>query len=285
MNRPDQVACELSGLSRHEGGGRSQREATSLLDPEQPDLHHIGMKILRRPGWTVAWRLIRNELGLLIAFAVVAGGVLGFLGLADEVIEGETAAFDRAVMLAFRHAGDPAVALGPAWLPTVMRDLTALGGVAVLTLIVLFTFSYLMLMRKRHAAAFLLVAVLGGLALSHVLKFLFDRARPDLVPGAPIELSASFPSGHTMLSAVTYLTLGALLTRVESDRRARSFFVAVAVLLTVLVGCSRVFIGVHWPTDVLAGWCVGAAWAMLCWMVALWLQRRGRIERTREGAP
>ena len=240
------------------------------------------MNILRTPGLATAWRLLKTELGLLIALLVVAGGLLAFLALAGEVMEGETAAFDRAVMLALRRADDPAVALGPAWLPTVMRDLTALGGVAVLSLIVLFTLAYLVLVRKRQAALFVLVAVLGGLALSNSLKVLFGRIRPDLVPGAPIELSASFPSGHTMLSAVTYLTLGALLTRVEADRRVRSFFVAVAVILTLLVGCSRVFIGVHWPTDVLAGWSLGAAWAMLCWVLALWLQHRGRIEQPQD---
>jgi undecaprenyl-diphosphatase len=229
-------------------------------------------------GWIAFWRLSRIEIGLLVALAVIAGGVLGFLRLADTVTAGESAAFDRAVLLAFRSPGDPAVAIGPAWLPTVMRDITALGGVAVLTLIVAFAVLYLLLVRKHGAALFVLVSVLGGLALSQSLKALIGRTRPDLVPGAPLELSASFPSGHSTMSAVTYLTLGALLTRVESDRRARPFFVIVALVLTVLVGTSRVFIGVHWPTDVLAGWCLGAAWATLCWVIALWLQRRGRIE-------
>jgi len=236
------------------------------------------MKLPPALVWATFWRLSKIELGLLFALAVVAGGVLAFLGLANTVIAGESAAFDRAVLLAFRSPGDPAVAIGPPWLPTVMRDITALGGVAVLTLIVAFAVLYLLLVGKRGAALFVLVAVLGGLALSQSLKAMIGRTRPDLVPGAPLELSASFPSGHSMLSAVTYLTLGALLTRVESDRRARPFFVIVALILTVLVGTSRVFIGVHWPTDVLAGWCLGAAWATLCWVIALWLQRRGRIE-------
>lgn len=236
------------------------------------------MNFLRPPDWKTIWRLSKRELGLLAGLAVVAGGLFGFLRLADVVLEGDSAGFDRALLLALRRADDPAVALGPAWLPTVMRDLTALGGVAVLSLITGFAVLYLLLVRKRHAAGFLLAAVLGGLALSQGVKALVDRVRPDLVPGAPVELSASFPSGHSMLSAVTYLTLGALLTRVEADRRARPFFVIVAMILTVLVGCSRVFLGVHWPTDVLAGWSLGAAWAMLCWMAALWLQRRGRIE-------
>ncbi|HJQ58259.1 MAG TPA: phosphatase PAP2 family protein [Vineibacter sp.] len=236
------------------------------------------MSLRQTLNWATIWRLSKIELGLLVAFAVVAGGLFAFLRLTDLVVAGESASFDRAVLLALRRADDPGIALGPAWLPTVMRDLTALGGVAVLSLIVGFAALYLVLVRKRHAALFLLAAVLGGLAISQGLKSLIDRVRPDLVPGAPLELSASFPSGHTMLSAVTYLTLGALLTRVEGDRRGRPFFVIVAVILSVLVGVSRVFLGVHWPTDVLAGWCLGAAWAMLCWTLALWLQRRGQIE-------
>jgi undecaprenyl-diphosphatase len=229
-------------------------------------------------------RLVRDELGVLLALAGAAGGLLAFLLLADWVRGGETAAFDRRVLLAFRSAGDVAVPIGPSWLPTMVRDVTALGGVAVLTLIVLFSVCYLVLVRKRAAALFLLVAVLGGVACNVAMKTLFDRARPDLIPNAPIELSASFPSGHALLSAVTYLTLGALLTRVEADRRIRSYFLFVAVTLTVLVGLSRLYLGVHWPTDVLGGWCFGAAWAMFCWSIALWLQRRGRLEEGDRGA-
>ena len=216
---------------------------------------------------------VRRELGLVLALALIAGGVLGFLALADLVVGGETTAFDIQVLMAFRKGGDPAVAIGTPWLPTVMRDITALGGTAVLGLIVLFTVIYLVLVRRVAAAAFVAGAVLSGVALSQVLKAFFDRALPDLVPNAPIELSASFPSGHSMMAAVTYLTLGALLARIEPDRRVRSFFPLVAVVLTVLVGVSRVYIGVHWPTDVLGGWLLGAAWAMACWLVASWLQR------------
>jgi undecaprenyl-diphosphatase len=86
-----------------------------------------------------------------------------------------------------------------------------------------------------------------------------------------------------MLSAVTYLTLGALLARVEANRRGKLYVVSVAILLTLLVGCSRLYLGVHYPTDVLAGWVVGSAWAILCWTVAAWLQRRGQVEG--EGEP
>ena len=120
--------------------------------------------------------------------------------------------------------------------------------------------------------------------LSSGLKGLFDRPRPDLVPHAVEVYTMSFPSGHATLSAVTYLTLGALLARVQPRRRVKAYLLGVAVLLAVLIGASRVYLGVHWPTDVLAGWCVGAAWAMLCWTVATWLQRRGEVEGEHEEA-
>ncbi len=224
-------------------------------------------------------RLLRDEAGLIVALAVVAGGILAFLRLADIVVEGETEAFDRALLMHFRDPAAPEVAPGPSWLPGVMRDITALGGIAVLSLITLCASLYLLLVGKPGGALFVFVAVAGGTVISQALKALFDRPRPDLVPNAPIELTASFPSGHAMLSAVTYLTIGALLTRLEAPRRVHAFFLAVAVVMTVLIGISRVYLGVHWPTDVLAGWCLGAAWSLFCWLVALWMQRRGQIEK------
>jgi undecaprenyl-diphosphatase len=240
------------------------------------------MALLSLPRGSRFIRLLREETGLIVALAVIAGGILAFLRLADIVADGETQAFDRALLMHFRDPAVPEVAPGPAWLPAVMRDITALGGVAALSLIVLFTATYFILVGKRSAALFVVAAVAGGTALSQGLKMLFDRPRPDLIPNAPIELTASFPSGHAMMSAVTYLTLGVLLTRLEAPRRVHAFFLVVAVIMTVLIGISRVYLGVHWPTDVLAGWCLGAAWALLCWLVALWLQRRGGIENGAE---
>ena len=230
------------------------------------------------------FRLLRDEIGLALVLVVIAGGILAFLRLADTVVEGESEAFDRAVLLLFRNPADLAQAPGPAWLAGVMRDITALGGLAVLTLIVAVTTIYLVLVGKRAAASFVLAAVVGGTVLSHGLKMLFDRPRPDLIPNAPLELTASFPSGHAMISAVTYLTLGVLLTRLDAPRRVHAYFLVVAVVMTVLIGISRVYLGVHWPTDVLSGWCLGASWALFCWLVALWLQRRGKIERAGDRA-
>ena len=148
----------------------------------------------------------------------------------------------------------------------------------MLTIVVLATLAYLLLARKRGAALLVLGAVVGGMLLSTGLKLGFERPRPDLVPHGARVYTASFPSGHAMLSAITYLTLGALLARVQEGRRIQAFLMGLAVFITLLVGVSRVYLGVHWPSDVLAGWAVGAAWAALCWFVALQLQRRGKVE-------
>jgi undecaprenyl-diphosphatase len=163
-----------------------------------------------------------------------------------------------------------------------MVDITSLGSTAVLTLITAATIGYLLISRRRAAALLVLASIGGGSLISTLLKIGFERPRPDLVAHLAEVHSASFPSGHAMLSAVTYLTLGALLARVQPRRRLKAYLIGLAVLLTMMVGVSRIFLGVHWPTDVLAGWCLGAAWAMGCWLVALWLQRRGEVETGEE---
>ncbi len=216
-----------------------------------------------------------------IAFAFllsVAATVLAFLLLASIVSEGEAGRFDRAILLAMREPGDPSQPVGPLWLELAARDITSLGGYPVVTLVTLLTAGLLLIVHKRGTALLVLVSVGGGMLLSMTLKNVYERPRPDLVPHEVAVYTSSFPSGHAMLSAVTYLTLGALLARVEPRRRVRTYLVAIAVMLTLMIGASRIYLGVHWPTDVLAGWCAGAGWAALCWSAALWLQRRGRIE-------
>lgn len=213
---------------------------------------------------------------VLAALALGAAAVWGFLEVADEVLEGEIDALDRRILLAFRGAdGAP---LGPGWLQEMLRDFTALGGTGVLVFVTLAAVGFLLLDRKRHAALTVLLAVVGGQALSTVLKLGFDRDRPDLVPHGMQVYTASFPSGHAMMAAVTWLTLGALLAGVHASWRAKAYFLGVAILITLVVGTSRVYLGVHWPSDVLAGWAVGAAWACLCWAVMRALQREGKVE-------
>lgn len=219
---------------------------------------------IRDQGWWV-----------LVVVSLIGAGLWGFAELADEIEDGETHEFDRAVMLAIQG--------GPQWLDLVARDITSLGGTAVLVLLTVAALGYLLLVRKWSAAIFVAVSIVGGTLISTALKHIFDRPRPDVVPHAVEVTSASFPSGHAMLAMTTFLTLGAVLAEVQPTRSSRVYLISWAVLLALLVGTSRVYLGVHWPTDVLAGWCVGSAWALLCGSVALWLQRRGIIEAARPG--
>jgi undecaprenyl-diphosphatase len=239
------------------------------------------------PGWArrhfpAAEAVVAREFFTLALVLLVATAIWGFIELADEVIEGETRAMDRAILLALRNPHDLSDPLGPKWLEELFRDFTALGGVGVLVFISLGVAGYLVLQRKYRALLLLFVAVAGGMLLSSALKAGFARPRPDLVPHGAYVYTASFPSGHALMATATYLTLGALLARILPDRRTRLFLLAMAIVLSLLVGISRVYLGVHWPSDVAAGWMAGSAWALLWWLVARWLQRRRVVEETTE---
>jgi undecaprenyl-diphosphatase len=220
----------------------------------------------------------RHEYPILLSILVLCVGVWLFLELADEVLEQDIRSFDQTLLLALRDPADPSEPYGAEWLEEMGRDFTALGGVGVLALITLGAIGYLLLAQRVRMAALTLGAVVGGLAISTLLKSGFDRPRPDLVPHDSFVYTASFPSGHSMMAAVTYLTLAAMLCRVQPSLRLRVFLLLAALLVTLLVGLSRVYLGVHWPSDVLAGWSAGAAWAALCWLVARWMQHRGSVE-------
>jgi undecaprenyl-diphosphatase len=229
-----------------------------------------------------AW-LGSHELSVLLALAAVAAGAWLFIQIASAVGSGSTQAFDRALLLAMRHPSD-LTPLGSPAIQESARDITALGGVSVLALLTVFTSSFLLLDGKTRMALFVLGAVLSGALVSTLLKNAFQRPRPDLVPRGSYVSTASFPSGHSMLSAVTYLTLGALLARSEKRKRLKAYFLLIAAALSFLVGVSRVYLGVHWPTDVLAGWTAGASWAILCSLAARWLQVHHTIETEAETA-
>jgi undecaprenyl-diphosphatase len=227
-----------------------------------------------------AWlaRIGHHELGLLISLATFAGGVWLFVVLTGEVLEGDTHAFDQWLLLAMRNSADLSDPVGPLWFEELARDVTALGGVGLLTFLTLAIAGFLWLDGKGRSALFLVVAIAGGLAASMSLKAGFDRPRPELVPHGSHVYTSSFPSGHSMMSAIVYLTLGALLARFQRSRRLKAYVLGLAALITLCVGASRVYLGVHWPTDVLAGWTAGAAWALACWMIARHLQRSGTVE-------
>lgn len=235
------------------------------------------MNDLRRRVQTWRERLPNDE-RLLVRFMLAAILAFAFFKLASEVAEGDTFALDRRIILSLRSAADPSRSVGPPWLTEAMIDMTAVGGVSVLTLITVLVAGYLLAARRAATALFVIGAIAGGSAISIGLKAFFVRARPDIVPHLVQVDTTSFPSGHAMNSAIVFLTLGTLLARTRTDRSTSLYLVAAAMVLTLLIGASRVYLGVHWPSDVLAGWCIGAAWATLCATVAQALQRRNRLE-------
>ena len=242
------------------------------FDTDRPEPHSGPT----RPG-VVQW-VGRHELGTIVSLLVLCSGLWGFVELADEVVEGDTASIDHRILLALRNPDNLSDPIGPRWVEELMRDFTGLGGVGVVTFLTVAATGFLLLEGRRRAMLLLLAAVLGGILASLTLKWSFDRPRPELVPHGSYVYTSSFPSGHSMMAAATYLTIGALLARMHSDVRTKAYFIVLATLLTVAVGFSRVYLGVHWPTDVLAGWTMGGFWALLCWTGARRLQRRGDIE-------
>ncbi len=218
--------------------------------------------------------LILREPILLALVILTTGGIWAFVELAEAVSEGSAREVDEWTILAMRNPADKADPVGPRWFEEMMRDFTALGGYGVLTALTIAVVIYLWLRKQHEMALLVLSAVIGGVVLSTVLKSIFDRPRPDLVPHEAFVYSKSFPSGHAMMSAATYLTLGAMLAQAEKSRQLKIFFVTLGLLIMLVVGVSRVYLGVHWPTDVLAGWAAGGAWALACWSVAHMIERR-----------
>ena len=214
------------------------------------------------------------EFSVLLAGIVVAGGLWGFVELTEVARDSSARAFDTEILLAFREAGQTDNPIGPLWFEEAMRDITGLGSTIVLVMVTAVTIVYLLLIGRWRTALMVLIAVGGGQILSSLLKLGIDRPRPDLVSHLVDVQTLSFPSGHAMMSAVTYLTLGSMLAGIVPGRATKIYVLGVAVLITLMVGVSRIYLGVHWPSDVLAGWCAGFAWAMLCWLVARHFFRR-----------
>lgn len=219
-----------------------------------------------------AWKFLRDRPSLIF----MAGAVFFFSWLAEEVGEGDTHEFDKALLLALRDPANLSIPVGPKWLPSIFVYITALGGTVVLTVITVLTVFYLMTKKKQLTAALVVLAICGGTIFGNLLKHGFVRPRPDLVAHLVKVSSLSFPSTHTMLATITYFTLGALLVHAEDRVAVRIFILCIATTIVFLVGVSRVYLGVHWPTDVIAGWCAGAAWAILSWSAADWLEKRAK---------
>jgi undecaprenyl-diphosphatase len=224
--------------------------------------------------------LARQEASVLVAALVILLTLFGFIRIAEELGQGELAHLDEWILHLLRVPGDPHTPIGPPWLLEAARDITPLGGRTMLVAVTLFVIGYLALERKYGAMWLVAVATAGGGLLTTGMKDLFGRARPDLVPHLVAVTSPSFPSGHSLLAAVLYLTLGALLARFAVRRHTKVYLLTVALVATFTIGSSRVYLGVHYPSDVLAGWCAGLVWALICWLVARYLQYRGTVDRT-----
>ena len=224
--------------------------------------------------------LARIETRALLIWIAGAGSIWTFLNLAGEVSEGETEALDRHLLLMLRNRGDLTDPVGPRWLEEGLRDVTALGGTTVLTLVTVVAILLFALHRRYRQAAVLGAVVLCTHLSTDALKAFYDRPRPSLVPHGSFVYSQSFPSGHSTLSAATYLTLAMLVASLETRRAIKVLIFVIAALLMIGVGFSRVYLGVHWPSDVLAGWSLGAAWSFVGWVG---LDRWRRRETNRAG--
>jgi undecaprenyl-diphosphatase len=233
------------------------------------------MKRFRRP-------LDRQELVILAGSVAVLALVWIFATLADKVLEGDTRQFDEWVLSAVRDPAHPETLRGPRWLTLGAQDITALGGPTVLGLTVLAVTGYLFLHGLYRNGLFVFIASVGGWLLNWSLKLMFARTRPSIVPHLREVVSSSFPSGHALTSAAVYLTLGALLMRIAEGRLAKYYCIVIAMFVTGVVGISRVLLGVHYPTDVLAGWAIGMSWALLCWVVERLLERRAGLRREKQ---
>jgi len=232
--------------------------------------------------WFQLRKLERHEITWLLVGVGVCLLLWGFLALASEVMEGDTTTLDTTILKALRKADDPTRPIGPAGLQGVMLDLTALGGPTVLWLIVLSVVGFLLLQERYRTAVVVIATGASGDVLNFVLKNLFLRPRPDVVPHLrDVSGTTSFPSGHAMESAIIYLTLGAMLMQLAERRLTKVYCIGLAVFLTLLVGISRVYLGVHYPTDVVAGWMFGFFWASLCWIVAKRFERETGVAEER----
>ncbi|HSC66415.1 MAG TPA: phosphatase PAP2 family protein [Cellvibrio sp.] len=244
----------------------------------QTSARKIPSSIKKHPVIKLMLWIGKRELSVLIALFSIMGSLWVFASLTELALEDHPHELDRALLLSMRNPADLSDPLGPGWVEEIGRDFTALGGNAVLILLTIAVIGYLLLDRKPRVVIVVLIATLGALGVSSLLKHTIDRDRPDLVPHGSIVYTASFPSGHSMLAASTYLTLGALLAQLQRRRIIKTYILLVCITITLLVGISRVYLGVHWPTDVLAGWTAGAGWALGCWLLARWLQLHRKIE-------
>ena len=213
----------------------------------------------------LAW-LKQADLRLVVQLLAIGVLVMIFIKVGHEVSELSTDWFDHGILLALRDApNDP---IGPPAFEAAVMHLSGLGSGTVTGLVVLIAATFLALAGRWRMALMVIACAVGTLIIMELLKGLYDRPRPTIVTAIDPPGGLSFPSGHSMISAALYMTLGVLVAGTQKRRRLRTFAVATGALLAFLIGASRLYLGVHYPTDVIAGWTVGCAWALVCGLVA-----------------
>lgn len=210
---------------------------------------------------------LRRDRASILALALAVACLAGFTLLAT-LTEAAPTELDRRLLSAMRSHAAPGQLLGPKWIEQVVIGLSAFGGFLTLTIIVMAAFIRLMIKRQRLAALWVLLTSAAGLALEQALKRVVGRPRPDIVPHLERVTELSLPSGHAMMSAVVYLTMALLVCRLVRRRHEKAAVLAAAAAFVLLIGSTRVLLGVHNPSDVLAGWLIGTSWAVSCWLAA-----------------
>lgn len=218
---------------------------------------------------------------LIIGIVLSLAMVVGFAALAREVMRGRTEPLDRAILLWVDAQAHPK-------LTVVAHEVTALGAGLTVWMIVGLASLFLWEHRRRYSVALLWVAAVGAGLVNWTLKSVFERPRPDVFEWrTPHAGHWSFPSGHSMTSMVVYLTLAFLIARSDLSPVLRRLTFAVAALVILLVGLSRVYLGVHYPTDVVAGYLAGFIWACSCALgieaVRYFRHRRPEVSREEVG--
>jgi undecaprenyl-diphosphatase len=194
---------------------------------------------------------------LVAGAAIAAFGTWVFSELAETVMAGKTQSFDEAVLRWIFTRHTPA-------LDAAMIEITALGTGTVVLMIVCVAALFLSLTKHKYSALLLLVATAGGLALDMVLKLRFDRPRPHVFAWGTNAVSSSFPSGHAMSATIVYSTVAYLAARLQRRQWARWVTMMIAIAVIALICFSRLYLGVHYPSDVLAGAVIGLSWAAFC---------------------
>ena len=231
---------------------------------------------------TLLKELATKEIKILLVLLTLFLSLFVFINVGILVTNGTTRQFDESIIKYFRVEGNNSESVGPAFLTESMRDITSLGGETVITIITIFVVGFLFLQKRYDAMWLVLVATIGGALISIGLKEFYGRERPDISYRLINVTPLSFPSGHSMMSAIVYLTQAAIIARIQKNKKIRIYILSAALFLTFIIGVSRVYLGVHYPTDVIGGWTIGLAWASFCWFIAWYLQRRNKLKTNDE---